>query len=152
SRASRQSRAMPRARLRSERAMLARLEKLDLRPALARQAQAHRRRREIHELAGMILGESRCETLLECRGLPRIGRAHPSRGHDVHAFERAIDAVLVAEPERRDVELERTDGPEDQLVARQRPEELRRAFLAELSEPLLQRLQLQRILQHRAPE
>src|SRR5690606_4373583 len=107
---------------------------------------------EIDELSRVVLGEIRRETLLELLELRAIRGTHPSRGHDVHAFEHAVDAVLVLEAERRDVELQRTDRAQDEFVARQRPEQLRRSFLAELRESFLQRFQLQRIPEHGAAE
>src|SRR5690606_37233843 len=69
---------------------------------------------------------------------------------DVDRLEATIDAVFVPEPIRRDVELQRPDRAQDQIVVHERPKELRRALLAELRQALLQRLQLQRVAQHRA--
>ena len=60
--------------------------------------------------------------------------------------------VLVLQPKRHDLELQLPDGAQDQLIVAQRPEQLRGALLAQLRQPLLQRLHLERILQHRAPE
>ena len=50
------------------------------------------------------------------------------------------------------VELQRTDRPEDEVVADERPENLGRTLLAQLVQPLLQGLHAQRVAQHHAPE
>ena len=48
------------------------------------------------------------------------------------------------------LELQLSDRAQDQIVIAQRPEQLRRALLAQLIQPLAQRLRAQRILQHGA--
>src|SRR5262249_20737778 len=110
-----------------------------------------RGRREVDELARVVLRNVRDELLRELLDLRALA-AHPARGGDVDRLELTLDAVLVAQPISRDFELERADGAQDQIVAEQRAEELRRALLAQLREALLQRLELQRVLEHRAPE
>ena len=82
----------------------------------------------------------------------RLRAADPARREDIDRLEGAGDAVLVGEPERDDVELQRPDGAEDQVVVAERTEQLRRALLAQLVEPLLQGLHPQRILEDRAAE
>src|SRR5690606_21844770 len=102
--------------------------------------------------ARVIACDVGCELLRELLELTLLGRPQPARGDDVYRLERALDAVLAFQPEGRDVELERADGTENQIVVHERPEKLRRTFLAELRETLLERLQLQRVAQHGAPE
>src|SRR5690606_27269303 len=132
--------------------VLPRLQELHLRPALLGEPEADGRRREVDELARVIACDVGCELLRELLELTLLGRPQPARGDDVYRLERALDAVLAFQPEGRDVELERADGTEDQIVVHERPEKLRRTFLAELRETLLERLQLQRVAQHGAPE
>src|SRR5262249_16227246 len=109
------------------------------------------RRREIDELARVVLRDVRDELLRELLDLRALA-AHPARRGDVDRLELAFDAVLVAQPVGCDLELERADGAQDRVVAEQRAKELRRALLAQLREAFLQRLELQRILEDRAPE
>src|SRR6185436_4475613 len=107
---------------------------------------------EVDELARMVEREVLVRPLAEMLDLRLVRAVDPAGGDDVHWLEGAGDAVLVGEPERDHVELQRPYGSEYQVVVAQRAEQLRRAFLAELVEALLQRLHAQRILEYRAPE
>src|SRR3974377_1303623 len=130
------------------REVFARLPEVHRRPALDRQAEVDARRREVDELARMVEGEVLVAALAELGELPRIGAVDPAGGRDRDALEYALHAVLVLQPHRAPLELQRADGAEERVVAAQRPKELRRALLAQLRETLLQRLRLERILEH----
>src|SRR6185437_14612161 len=110
-----------------ERGMLARLPKNDTRPALERQLQVHARRGEIDQSATVIDGEVLVRTLLELRELGGITPRDPARCMHRDGVEDALHAVLVLEAKRDHLELQRTDGSENQIVVPQRPEKLRRA-------------------------
>ena len=90
--------------------------------------------------------------LAEFLGLLRVGAVHPACGGDLGLLEGGVDAVFVLQPIRHDVELQRAHRTENQVVAHQRPEELGRAFLAQLGQAFLQLLEFQRIAQARATE
>ena len=77
---------------------------------------------------------------------------HPARGDHADRLEARIHAVLVFQAIGDDLELQRADRAEDQVVAHQRAEELGRAFLGQLRDTFLQLLQLERIAQARAAE
>src|SRR3970040_2168799 len=137
--------------LRRHHAVLAGCQELDARPSLLGERQADHRRREKHELPRMIFGEIAAQLSLELVELLRVGAPYPTRSNDVDGFEHALDAVLVLQTERSDVELQRTHGADDELVADERPKQLRGALLAELRETFLQGLELERVLEHGTP-
>ena len=85
----------------------------------------------------MVPRDVRDELLRELVELEHDRRRAPSARRRHHGLELALDSVLVAQPIRRHLELQRPDRAQDQIVAEQRPEELRRALLAQLREPLL---------------
>src|SRR5689334_9036033 len=95
---------------------LARREELELRPALLCELEGDVRRREIDELAGMIARDVRRELLRELVD-ERVLAPDPASGRYGHGLEHALDPVFVAEPVRGDLELERTDRAQDQVVA-----------------------------------
>ena len=66
---------------------------------------------------------------------------NPSCRRHIDRLELAFDFVLVAQAMCDDVELERPDRAEYQVVVAQRPEQLRSTLLAELRKPFLQRLE-----------
>ena len=76
----------------------------------------------------------------------------PARRVHGDRLEHAGDRVFVLQAERDHFELQLADGAQDHVVVAQRLEQLRRALLAELGEPLRERLHLERILEHRATE
>ncbi len=131
---------------------LARREELNLRPAFLREREAHRGRREIHERARVVLRDVHRELLGELLEMRAIVAAHPTRSDDANRFERAVDAVLVAESKRRHLELQGPDRAEDQVVAERRAKQLRGPLLAELRQALVQRFELQRVFEDRAPK
>ena len=104
------------------------------------------------ELVAVVEREVVMRLSLEFRQHLVVVALHPAgRGH-IHGLELALDLVLVPQPMRDDVELQRPDRAEDQVVVAQRLEELRGPLLAELREPFLQRFETQRVLEHRAAE
>ena len=84
--------------------------------------------------------------------LARVVRADPARGMDIDRVKHALHAVFILQAKRHDLELQRADGAQNELVVAHRLEELRRALLAQLHQALGERLHAQRILQHRAAE
>ena len=78
----------------------------------------------------MVSRDVRHEFFREFVEVRAVVAPHPTRRHDADALEDGFDAVLVAQAIRRNLELQRTDGPEDQVVADGRPKQLRGPFLA----------------------
>src|SRR5690606_985191 len=105
------------------------LAKDDLRPTLLREAPAHGRRREVDELTRMVAGDVDRKLLRELLELAFLRGLQPPGSDDVDRLERALDAVLAPQPEGRDVELQRADRAQNQIVVDERAEELRRALL-----------------------
>ncbi len=89
----------------------------------------------------MIPGE-----LVECLALEvgkhfRIFTLDPSRRGHVNGVELALDLVFIAQSVGDHVELQRSHGAEDQIIAAQWSEQLRGALLAKLRQSFLQCLQ-----------
>src|SRR3984885_15312979 len=134
------------------RGVLADLAEHDARPALLRQLQVDARGRQIHQCAGVIDREGVMGASAKLGELERIRALYPARGMPRHRLEHALHPVLVLQPERHHLELQRTDRAENHLVVAQRPEQPRGALLAQLRQALLQRLGAQRVLEHGAAE
>src|SRR6266404_168931 len=84
--------------------------------------------------------------LLFIRSRDPTGRVHVDR------IEYALHAVLILQPESNDFELQLSHGAEYQIIITQGFEQLRRALLAQLRQPLGQRLHLQGILEYGTAE
>src|ERR1700733_4390701 len=131
---------------------LPRLAEDDIRPPLQRKLEIHASRGKINQRAAVIDREIVIRLDAEFLNLPLVTAADPARRVDVHRVEHALHAVLVLEAERYHFELQLTYGTQYQVVVPPRLEQLGGAFLAQLRQPLLQRLHFQGIFQHRAPK
>ena len=89
---------------------------------------------------------------LEFRQHLLIVTFHPARSRNVDVFELALNVVFIPQTMRNDIELQWPHGTENQVIVAHRLEQLRSALLAQLRQPFLQRLEAQRIFQHRASE
>ena len=96
--------------------MLSRLAEHDVRPTLRGQIEVHPGRCNVHELIAVIPGQVVMGFLLEVRKHLLIVADNPARRRDVDGFELAFNLVLILEPMRDDIELQRTDGTENQVV------------------------------------
>ena len=100
--------------------MLARLAELDVRPALERELQVDASRREINQRARVIEREVVVPLLAKLLELLRVLilflAIDPARSEHVDVVESRLHAVLVLQAERHDVELQRTDRSENQIV------------------------------------
>src|SRR3974390_2591596 len=91
------------------REVLARFPEAHRRPALHRQLEVDARRREVDELVRMVEGEVLVTALAELGELPGIGTVDPAGDRDRDALEHALHPVLVLQPERDHLELQRAD-------------------------------------------
>src|SRR5690606_37505062 len=98
---------------------------IEIRPTLERQRQVHARRRKIDERTGMIEREVLVGFGPKLFELLRVLAVHPPRREDVDVVERRLDAVLILQTERDDVELQLSDRAQDQVVIAQRTKDLR---------------------------
>src|SRR5262245_4013418 len=130
--------------------MLTRFVETDAGPAFQGELEIDAGRRKVDKRSGMIHGEILVSLALELLELLRLRRANPARGMDIDVLERAFDTVFVLQAKGHDFELQLPDRTENQVVVAQWLEKLRRTFLAQLRQPLLQRLHAQRIAQYRA--
>lgn len=104
--------------------------KLNLRPALLSQIQSHRARRQENQLPRMVQRKIAPQFSRELIEHSIIRTTDPADRDDVHRFENALDAIFVAQPERCDFKLQRTNSTENQIITNQRSEELRRTLFA----------------------
>lgn len=112
--------------------------KFDIGPAFLGQVQVDPGGRNVDKLPGMVESQVVVRLFLEFSELFFIVAFDPARRSNVDGFELAFDLVLITQSCRNDIELQRPDGPEYQVIVAQRPEQLRRALFAQLCKAFLQ--------------
>src|SRR5210317_2177003 len=88
----------------------------DIWPALLSQVEVYTCRSNVDQTATVIQREVVVRLALKITEHLRITAFHPARGRDVNGFEQAFDLVFVAQPVCDDVELQRPDGAENQII------------------------------------
>src|SRR5690554_1200829 len=127
--------------------MLSRGSEAYLRPTLLGHLQIDSRGGDIGQVSATIkrqVGTRLAPKLLQFPGVVTID---PARRLHVDRLIDTIHLILLLESMGDHIELQRTHGPENQVVVVQRLEQLGRALLGELLQPLLQGLELERILE-----
>ena len=125
---------------------LARFHELQLWKAFLGQVEIDPARGQIDVVAGAVARDVVAERVDDRLDLV-VAPDNPARRRALIGIEDRIDTVLVFQAMRDNVELQRADGAEDQVVGRDGSKHLGRAFLGQLVQALLQLLHPQRIAQ-----
>ena len=109
--------------------VLPRLAELHIRPPLLRQLQVGSARRQIREIPAAVDRKVLAIAVAKLLKLARILRRYLTRGVHVRILVQTVGAVLVAQTISHQIELQRTHGSHNELIALERLEHLARALL-----------------------
>src|SRR5450759_58224 len=124
----------------------------DVGPLLQDEAEAPLARGEVGQVAVGVPGEVRLALLLELGEALWVVTGNPAGRGVVDLLVGGVHAVFALEAGHRHVELEDADRAQNVVVAEERPEDLDRPLFRELGEPLLELLDLERVLDPDPPE
>jgi hypothetical protein len=125
--------------------MFSRFAKRDVRPTFFGKAQIDPGWRDVNKLVTMIEREVVMRFAFKFGQRFLIVTLDPACCRHVYRFELALNLVLITQAMCNNLELQRPDGTENEVVISHGLEELRRALLTQLGQSLLQRLEAQRI-------
>ena len=127
--------------------MFSRLAEHDIRPTFFSKTQIDSGWRDVDKLVTMIEREVVVRLAFKLSQHLLIITLDPTCCRYVYRVELAFDFVFIAQAMRDHLELQRSDGTENEVVISHGLEKLRRALLTQLGKSLLQRFEAQRVFQ-----